>query len=143
MFPTKFSYRKEILGDPGVMNITPKPYAKLVNHGPYRLNSKYKEKVNLELDKMITTMIIELVNESELVSPMVVQEKKKKGEIRICVDLRKLNDACLHNAFPVAFTNEVLDNVGGQETYSFIARFLGYRHIIVAPEYRHSTTFAI
>jgi len=28
---------------------------------------------------------------------MVVQEKKQKGEIRICIDLRKLNDVCIHD----------------------------------------------
>ena len=50
---------------------------------------------------------------------MVVQDKKAKGEIRICVDLRKLNDASIHYPFPTPFTNEVLDNVGGQEVYSF------------------------
>jgi hypothetical protein len=43
---------------------------------------------------------------------MVVQDKKM-GEIRICVDIRKLNDACLHDPFPTQFTDEVLDNVGG------------------------------
>jgi hypothetical protein len=26
------------------------------------------------------------------------------------VDLRKLNDACLHDLFPTLFINEVLDN---------------------------------
>ena len=46
----------------------------------------------MELDKMLAAGIIEPVEESEWVSPMVVQEKKTKGEIRICVDLRKLND---------------------------------------------------
>ena len=44
---------------------------------------------------------------------MVVQEKKQKGEIRICIDLRKLNDAYVHDPFPTLFTNEVLDNFGG------------------------------
>jgi len=48
---------------------------------------------------------------------MVVQEKKMKGEIRIYVDLRKLNDACVHDPFPTPFTDEVLENVGGQEAY--------------------------
>ena len=62
---------------------------------------------------MITTGIFELVEESEWVSPMVVQDKKTKGEIRICVDLRKLNDASVHVPFPTPFTDEVLDNVGG------------------------------
>ena len=50
---------------------------------------------------------------------MVVQKKKQKGEIRICVDLRKLNDACVHDPFLTPFTDEVLDNVGRQEAYSF------------------------
>lgn len=43
----------------------------------------------------------------------MVQEKKEKGEIRIYVDLWKLNDACVHDPFPTLFINEVLDNVGG------------------------------
>jgi hypothetical protein len=48
---------------------------------------------------------------------MVVQDKKTTGEIRICVDLRKLNDASIHDPFPTPFIDEILDNVGGQEVY--------------------------
>jgi len=69
--------------------------------------------VKEELDNILMAGIIELVEESEWVSPMVVQEKKAKGEIRVFVELRKLNDACLHDPFPTPFPYEVLDNVGG------------------------------
>jgi hypothetical protein len=62
---------------------------------------------------------------------MVVQEKKQ-GCIRICVDLRKLNYACLHFPFPTPFTDEVLENVGGQEAYSFTNGFSGYHQIKIA-----------
>jgi hypothetical protein len=72
---------------------------------------------------------------------MVVQDKKT-GEIRICVDLRKLNDACLHDPFPTPFTDEVLDNVGGQEVYSFTDGFSGYHQICIAKEECHKTTFS-
>jgi hypothetical protein len=72
---------------------------------------------------------------------MVIQDKKKGG-IRICVDLRKLNDAYMHNPFPTPFTEEVFDNVGGQEAYLFTDRFSRYHHIIIAPEDHHKTTFA-
>ena len=75
---------------------------------------------------MIAAGIIEAFEESEWVSPMVVQDKKSKDDIRICVDLRKLNDASIHDPFPTPFTDEVLDNVGGQEAYSFTDGFLGY-----------------
>ena len=44
---------------------------------------------------------------------MVFQEMKQRG-ISICVDLRKLNDAFLHDPFPTPFIDEVLDNFGGQ-----------------------------
>ena len=92
---------------------------------------------------MLTAGIIELVEEGEWVSPMVVQDKKTKGEIRICVDLRKLNNASIHDPFPTPFTDEVLDNVGGQEVYSFTDEFLGYHQIRIHEEDRYKTTFAI
>ena len=71
---------------------------------------------------------------------MVVQDKKI-GEIKIYVDLRKLNDSCLHDPFPTPFIDEVLNNVGGKEVT--ISGFLGYHHIRIAKKDRHNTTFAI
>ena len=59
--------------------------------------------------------IIEPVEESKWISPIVIQDKKATGEAKICVDLRKLNDACLHDPFPTPFTDEVLESIGGQE----------------------------
>ena len=90
---------------------------------------------------MLEAGTIEPVEESEWVSPMVMQEKKTKGDIRICVDLRKLNDASL-DPFLTPFTDEVLDNVGGQEVYSFTDGFSGYHQIRIHPEDCHKTTFA-
>ena len=109
----KFTEMKRILGDLGVMRISLKENMNHVKQHPYRLNPRYKEKVIQELDKMITAGIIEPVEESEWVSPMVVQDKKTKGEIGIYVVLRKFNDASMHDPFPTPFTDEVLDNVGG------------------------------
>jgi hypothetical protein len=37
-----------------------------------------------------------------------------------------MNDMCLHDHFPTPFVDEVLENVGGQETYFFIDVFSGY-----------------
>jgi len=53
-----------------------------------------------------------------------------------------LNDAYLHDPFPTPFTDEVLENFGGQEVYSFTNGFPGYHHIRITPEDRHKTTFA-
>ena len=133
---SKFEDMNGILGDLGVMRIPLKEGAKPVKQRPYRLNPRYKEKVRKELDKMLAAGIIEPVEESEWVSPMVVQDNRTKGEIRICVHLRKLNDASVHDPFPTPFTDEVFDNVGGQEVYSFTDGFSGYHQIRIHEEDR-------
>jgi hypothetical protein len=80
---------------------------------------------------MLEAGIIKPVKDSEWISPIVVQEKKTRG-IMIYVDLRKLNDGLLHEPFLTPFTDEVLENVGGWEAYSFTEGFSGYHHIIIA-----------
>ncbi len=57
------------------------------------------------------------------------------------MDLIKLNNASMHDPFPTPFTDEVLNNVGEQEVYSFTDGFSGYHHIIIHEEYFHKTTF--
>ena len=66
---------------------------------------------------------------------MVVQDNKTTGEVCIYVDLRKLNDACLHDPFPTPFTDEELENFGGQEVYSFTNGFSSYHQVRIAKEY--------
>ena len=63
---------------------------------------------------MLDARIFDPIEELEWISPMVVQDKKT-GEVWIYVDLRKLNDACMHDPFPTVFTYEVLEGVGIQE----------------------------
>jgi hypothetical protein len=99
---------KGIAGELGEMKIPFKPEARPVVQRPYRLNPVYKKKVNEEIDRMLEASIINLMEESEWISPVVVQENKQ-GWIKIFLDLRKLNDDFLHDPFPTHFTNEVLE----------------------------------
>ena len=120
---TNFKEMKGIVGDLGEMKIPLKTNERPVKQRPYRLNPCYKEKLKAELDLMLDTGIIEPIEELEWISPIVIQDKKAMGEVRICVNLRKLNDACLHDPFPMPFTDEVLESIGVQEMYSFIDGF--------------------
>ena len=122
---------KGILGDLGEIKIPLKLDTKPVRQRSYRLNPWYKERVKAELNQMLDYRIIESVEESEWIIPMVVQDKKT-GEVWICVDLKKLNDACMHDPFPTSFIDEVLEKVGGQEMYSFTDGFSGSHRIIIA-----------
>lgn len=76
LFLTKFTNMKGIKGPMGEMRILLKLDVKPFKQRPYRLNSKYKEKVKLELKRMLEAGIIEPVEEFKWISPMVVQDKK-------------------------------------------------------------------
>jgi hypothetical protein len=72
LFPTTFSDITWIAGELGEMRIPLKLDAKQVKHRPYRLNPRYKEKVKEEIYCMLKVGVIELVEELECLSPMVV-----------------------------------------------------------------------
>jgi hypothetical protein len=76
---------------------------------PYNLAHKYKEIVKIEIDNMLTSGIIYLVDQSEWSSPMVVKPKKHDPKkLRVCVDYRWLNKATKTNPFPTPFADEIL-----------------------------------
>jgi hypothetical protein len=112
LFPTKFTDMKGIKGPMGEMRIPLKLDERPVKQRPYILKPKYKEKLKIEIDRMLESGIIEPMEELKWISPMVVQDNKT-GEIGICVDLRKMNYVCLHDPFPTPFIGKVLDSVGG------------------------------
>ena len=90
---------------------------------------------------MINAGIIEPIEESEWISPIVIQDKKTTGEVRICVDLRKLNNTCLHDPLPTPFIEEVFESVGGKDMYSFTNGFFGYHQVIITKKDRQKMTF--
>ena len=71
----------------------------------------------------------------------MIWDKKTTGEVRICVDLRKLNNACFSNQLPTPFTNEVLESLEGKEMYSFTDGFSGYHQVRTVKEDHHKMTF--
>jgi hypothetical protein len=134
---------KGIDGELGEMKIPLRSNKRPIKQRPYKLNPIYKQKVKDEIDRMLEANIIEPIEDLEWISLMVVQDNKQGRGIKICIDLRKLNDACLHDPFPTSFTDEVLENVGGHEAYSFTDGFSDYHQIKIAQEDRHKTTFAM
>ncbi|KAH9313764.1 hypothetical protein KI387_022391, partial [Taxus chinensis] len=89
------------------------------------MNPNLREKVKEEIDKMLKFGIINPLEDSEWVSPMVIGIKKD-GHIRICVDYKELNDACVADPFPTPFTKEILEGIVGHEIYLFTDGFSGY-----------------
>ena len=63
---------------------------------------------------MTTVGLIFPTEEVECIRPIVIQIKKDIEDIRVYVDYRSLNYACVHDLFPTPFSDDVLDQVVGK-----------------------------
>ena len=108
VFAKEFRDMKGIIEELGVMRIPLKPEAQPVKKRPYRLNLKYKERMKQQLDQLLQQGLIEPIDEAEWASPLVIQPKKQKNEIRVCVDYRELNKATITDPFPTPYAEDIL-----------------------------------
>lgn len=91
---------------------------------------------------MLATKIIVPIEELEWINTMVWKDKKIGG-ICMCINLGNLNDVCVHDPFPIPFIDEILENVGGREVYSFTNGSSCYHLVKIKEEGRHKMTFVI
>lgn len=84
------------------MRINLKEGVCLIRKRPYSMNPNLHIKLKEEIDKIFESGIINPIDDFEWVSPMVISIKKDV-RIRICVDYRELNIACVIYPFPTPF----------------------------------------
>ena len=85
------------------------------------MNPNYVARVKEEIDKLLRVEFIWPVKKATWLS-LIVVVPKKNGKIWVCVDYRKLNLATVTDAFPLPFTNGVLDAVASH-VYRFLEGF--------------------
>nr|XP_054924330.1 uncharacterized protein K02A2.6-like [Dermacentor andersoni] len=103
---------------------------------PYSLRSP----VSNELHRLLSLDIIERIDASEWVSPIVVVNKKD-GSIRICVDLREPNKAIVPDSFPLPHTEELLHALVGATHFSKLDLASAYHQVLLHPDSRDLTAF--
>ena len=62
----------------------------------------------------------------------IVPVKMKNGEIRICVDVKNLNQVSLKDNYALPTMDHILQTVVGSEVISMLDGYLGYNKISVA-----------
>ena len=101
-----------------------------------------KEKVEKEIDRLISQDIIERVEEpSQWVSPIVPVPKKGGEEVRICIDMREANEAILRVRHPMPTIEDILLTVGQGKWFSKLDLKWGFHQIELEEESREITTF--
>ena len=104
------------------------------------MNPNYASRVKEEIDKLLKARFIQPVKQATGLSPIVVVPKKN-GKFCICVDCRKLSAITITDAFPLLFTNNVLDAVA--DMYSFLDDFSGCNQLRMRPDDQGKTVFVI
>ncbi|XP_064469584.1 uncharacterized protein K02A2.6-like [Ornithodoros turicata] len=105
-----------------------------------RLPLEVRQKVSEELQKLEQADIIERVDASEWVSPIVVVWKRT-GELRLCVDLRKPNEAIIVDSHPLPHVDDLFHKLAGAHFYSKLDLSSAYHQLQLAEESRNLTAF--
>ena len=115
-----------------------KPVAQHVRRIPFGL----REKVDAKLDELLELDIIEEVPEgpSGWISPLVVVPKSD-GDVRVCVDMRRANEAIVRERHPIPTVEELLHDLNGSTVFSKIDLKWGFHQILLSEESCHITTF--
>lgn len=89
---------------------------------------------------MVAQGIIEPIDSSEWVSPLVIVSRKN-GKLRLCVDFRKVNEAVVADCYPVPVIYDLLSKFAGQKFFSKIDLKNAYYQLELHPESRDLTAF--
>ena len=106
-----------------------------------RLPFTLEEKVEREIRQMIADDVIGEVVSSPFVSPIVVVPKKN-GDIRICVDYRKINPHILPDPYPIpAAADDLLAHLNRPCVFSMIDLKTAYHQVPIDEASRDITRF--
>lgn len=103
----------------------------------------WKDKIKSQLEEMVQKNIIKEVTEpTSWCHPMVPTPKKDSNEVRVCVDLTRLNKFVRRGAHPVLTSNEAVSSIKkGSRYFSTMDAKFGYWQVLIAEEDQELTTF--
>ena len=100
-----------------------------------------RDKVKQELDRMESTGVIKKIDEPTSWCAGMVVVPKKEGKIRICVDLKPLNECVLREIHPLPKVDETLAQLSGAKLFSKLDANSGFWQIPLAKNSQQLTTF--
>jgi len=106
-----------------------------------RLASVEQDQVNEVIQKWLREGIIR-PSMSEYASPVVII-RKKNGNIRLCVDYRKLNKKIFKDRYPLPLIEEQLDKLQGSKIFSTIDLKDGFFHVPIEEKSCKYTAFIV
>lgn len=92
------------------------------------------------IKKLCADGVIEPVNASEWISPIVLV-KKRNGELRMCTDLRSVNKQIVMECHPLPKVQDLLAKLDGAKIFTTIDLKSAYHQVELTEDSRDVTTF--
>ena len=135
-----FSYSEFDLGQTGITE----HHIDTGNNRPFRQPLRPQPRAQLPaIDRLLEGMLSQGIiepSQSEWASNIVLV-KKHDGNIRLCVDYRKLNSLTTKDAYPLPRIETCLDTLAGAMWYSTFDLRSGFHQVNVRPQDVNKTTF--
>ena len=129
--------------DMGRTNLV-KHHIKLTDPVPFkeayrRIPPQMYEKVKAHIQEMLDLGAIRPSNSPW--ASAIVLVRKKDGRLRFCIDLRKLNNRTVKDAYSLPRIESILDSLGGAQIFSTLDLKAGYWQVEMAEECKAYTAF--
>lgn len=119
----------------GIVTGDSPPIRQPVRRVPFALREKVAGLVN----EMLSGGVIR-ESDSPWASPVVLV-KKKSGDLRFCVDYRRINAVTRKDVFPLPRIDDLLDQLSGKKVFSTLDAKSGYWQIQMDPKSKAKTAF--
>ena len=101
-----------------------------------------KQAISDELERLMKLNIIEKVNGPTTWLNPVVPVPKPNGTTRLCLDMRRANEAIIRERHVIPKLEDILTELNEATVFSKIDLREGYHQILLHPDSRHITAFA-
>ena len=114
----------------------------VVNKAPYRIPHAQQKQVDVEIKKMLDEGIISR-SKSVFNSLMIIVPKPENAGVRLCLDMRGVNDVTVPIRFPIPRIADLLNSLNETKIISSIDLAAAYHQCEIKPEDRHKTAFTV
>ena len=117
------------------------PGAKPTRDRHRTLNPSLQDSLRKQLDQWVVSGVIE-----ESCSPfnaaLVAVRKPATGEIRWCIDYRRLNSVTVRDTYSIGDVSDNLSRLSGSDTFSSLDAVAAFNHVPIRKEDREKTAFS-
>uniref|UniRef100_A0A3P9KIH1 ribonuclease H n=1 Tax=Oryzias latipes TaxID=8090 RepID=A0A3P9KIH1_ORYLA len=138
----------DVFGEIGLLNCEPVRIELTDDAVPYSVSTPRRvpfpllPKVEKEIKRMLNLGIIEEVTEpTDWCAPMVPAPKRNKEEVRVCVDLKRLNKGVKRERYILPTLDDITPKLAGAKVFSTLDASSGFWQIPLDPTCQKLTTF--